>query len=555
MKRILPALLLAALAATAATAGHVRETLDLKAGWNAVYLESTPTNSAPADFFADLPKVDRVACHESSVYHATGQIASDGSEITQKPASFFVWVRGKEADSTLQRMLGGHAYFIHAKAAAKKTFYGVPARPAVSWQSAGDGGFMTILGVSIPSGKTVSSPAYLGEGPLSAESASLPYAVGGTNAAAAEYTPVMAVRGQPQLSGGAAYAFAGDSIADWPGVLDVSVPTLSGAISFPSGTSLQSFSVGNAGTSNRTVRVEYGPSELEGELQPSLMVYLPREGTNAAGWTAFATHDFLLAPGDNRSLVLAVDKTNAPVSNTTNAPATNAPLAALVTVTDLDGGTEMRVRIPVTAERDADDATAFPQGLWYGNVTLVQVDHLSDTNPVPAGGRMELKAMLLVGGKGTNAQVRLLQRIAVAAKDGDDGGTRLWPDTKDVPDGWTARRISTVFPDVATWSVSAAEGGRFGDYAEFDWTVAKDARDNPFRHVWHPDHKEGFDLTNKLTLDWHTESGDSTWEYSPDEVTYGICTWRIGGLLGKGDVLMRGTFALKRILDVSEVEE
>lgn len=546
MKRILPALLLlSALAASPATAGHVRETLSLQPGWNAVYFESTPTNSDAAVFFADLPEVDRAACYESSVYHATEQIASDGSTISQKPAAFFVWVRGQEADSTLRRILGGRSYFIHATAAASKEFYGVPARPAVSWQSTDDGGFVTIVGVSIPQGETVSPQAYVGEGPIEAASAAAPYAVGGTNATAPEFSSMMAFHGRPRLAGGAAYAFAGKTVAEWPGVLDVSVPSLSGEVSFPSGTSLQSFSVANAGTTSRTVRVEYGPSELETEVQPSLMVYIPREGTNAGGWTAFATHDFRLAPGDRRTLVLSVNKTNA-FAGTTNA------LAALVTVSDLDGGSKMRVRLPVTAEPDADDGTAFPHGLWYGNVTLVQVDRLSDAAPVPAGGEMRLDMMLLVDGDGAT---HLLQRIAVAAKDGEDGGTRLWPDMKDVPEGWTARRISAVFPDVATRSVPAAAGDRFGDVVQFDWTVPADARDNPFKHAWHPDHKTGFDLANRLILDWHAEDDTPTWEYSPDEVTCGICTWRIGGLLGTGDVLMRGTFALKRILPVSKVEE
>ena len=65
----------------------------------------------------------------------------------------------------------------------------------------------------------------------------------------------------------------------------------------------------------------------------------------------------------------------------------------------------------------------------------------------------------------------------------------------------------------------------------------------------------GFAVTNRLTLSWHAEDGASTWAYSPDEVTYGICTWTLGGLLGTGDITLRGTFAFKRILPISKVEE
>ena len=54
---------------------------------------------------------------------------------------------------------------------------------------------------------------------------------------------------------------------------------------------------------------------------------------------------------------------------------------------------------------------------------------------------------------------------------------------------------------------------------------------------------------------WRTEGGESTWNYAPEEVTYGICTWTLGGLSGAGEISTRGTFALKRILPVTKMEE
>ena len=534
------------LMAYAAMAGHVSETLTLTNGWNAVYLESTPAAAAPADFFADLPQVERVGCYESSVYGATEQVASDGSTIAQKPVSFYVWVRGEESLSTLQRIMGGRCYFIYSTAPATKTFYGVPACPRVSWQVAEDG-FATIVGVSIPAGETISSGVYFREGPMLPDAIKSPYEGGGTNAAAPEFTKLMAFRGTPTLQSGHAYAFEGNTIADWPGVVKVQAPTLSGTISFGSGTAIQSFTVANAGTTNRTIRVGYGPSELSSEEKPPLKVFIPRVGTNEYGWTAFETHDFDLAPGETRTLALAIDKSGFTADRS---------FAGLVTVSDLSG-TKMRVRVPVTATLDADApySAAYPKGLWYGTIELSQADRLSDGAPVATGGTMKMKAMLLVDSLGA---VHLLQRVAVGtAKEPAEDGTRavkLWPETTSVPSDYSARRFSTMFPDVAHRSLDATSG-TFGNLLQFDWTVAADARDNPFRHAWHPDHGTGFAITNRLTLAWHTEGGESTWAYSPDEVTYGICTWTLGGLLGTGDITLRGTFALKRILSISKVEE
>ncbi len=262
-------LVLAFAAAIVAHAGYISETLTLTNGWNAVYLESTPDTPDPVTFFADLPQVTRVGCYESSVYGATEQITSDGSTIAQKPVSFYVWVRGEETLSTLQRIMGGRCYFIYSTAPATKTFYGVPACPRVSWQVAEDG-FATIVGLSIPVGETVSSGIYFREGPMSSDAIKSPYEGGGTNAAAPEFTKLMAFRGTPTLQGGHAYAFAGNAISDWPGVVKVQAPTLSGTIAFGSGTAIQSFTVANAGTTNRTIRVGYGPSELSSEEKPPL---------------------------------------------------------------------------------------------------------------------------------------------------------------------------------------------------------------------------------------------------------------------------------------------
>ena len=579
-----------ALVSSAASAAHISETISLTSGWNAVYLESTPADSSPEDFFADMPAVQRVGCYESSVYGATEQISSDGTTIAQKPVAFYVWERGKDG-ATLGTLRGGRCYLIYATNAVSKTFYGVPGLPHVSWQVSAEG-FTTIAGISIPKGETVQSLAYFKEGPLGVVAAKQPYSIDGDNPAAQSYTPMMAYRGSPNLAGGMAYAFECEGVAQWPGVVKVSPSNASGDIAFKSETDIQAMSIENAGTTNRTIRVEYVQSELAGETQPPLQVYIPRDDTNAAHWTSFATHDFTLAPGEQRRLAFALEAVAKPSRLRTGqspslpnrlfrtafahlwegrAPsrpgfaiasldrtslASGVTYAALVKVSDLSG-TKMRVRVPVTAALAPESETnaKFPKGLWYGNVTLSQVDRLSDGNAAPAGGTMKMNAIVFVDGDGA---AHLMQRVALgtAEEPGEDGSyeKRLWKETENVPSGYSARRVSVMFPDVAHRSV-AATSGSFGNLLQFDWTVDANARDNPFRHAWHPDHKTGFAVTNRLALSWHAESGESTYAYDPDETTYGIATWTLGGILGTGDVKMRGTFALKRILPISKIEE
>ena len=93
----------------AAFASHISETMTLANGWNAIYLESTPTNALCEDFFAGSP-VERVASYHSDAYSSTRQIADDGTDIAQKPLSYYVWVPGDEASSTMTALVGGHVY-------------------------------------------------------------------------------------------------------------------------------------------------------------------------------------------------------------------------------------------------------------------------------------------------------------------------------------------------------------------------------------------------------------------------------------------------------------
>ena len=124
MNRIVKIAVLFALPGVA-WAAHISETMTLKKGWNAIYLESTPTNAACADFFAGSP-VARVASYHSDAYSSTRQIADDGTEIAQKPISYHVWVPGDETASTMDSLVGGNVYLIYATNGWSKTFLCVP---------------------------------------------------------------------------------------------------------------------------------------------------------------------------------------------------------------------------------------------------------------------------------------------------------------------------------------------------------------------------------------------------------------------------------------------
>ena len=61
---------------------RVTETLVLSEGWNAVYIECTPTNATCEAFFRDTPVIS-AAAFRSGVYSETAQYDESGNEKLQ----------------------------------------------------------------------------------------------------------------------------------------------------------------------------------------------------------------------------------------------------------------------------------------------------------------------------------------------------------------------------------------------------------------------------------------------------------------------------------------
>ena len=164
-----------------------------------------------------------------------------------------------------------------------------------------------------------------------------------------------------------------------------------------------------------------------------------------------------------------------------------------------------------------------------------------------------------------------------------NGVMRLFKNLDNVPqEVESPRRLSTVMMSVDTPVVEAAAETEFGDDAVFSWTVGAKARDNPFRHAWHPEHDgkkadysgdapsgdvfanyaqpikpELWSISNRLDFSWHEQGNRALpvhFPYNADETTSGIVTWEVRGLSAKGPIRSVGTFSLKRVFKAAEVE-
>ena len=550
----------------AAFASHIFETMTLAKGWNAIYLESTPTNAVCEDFFAGAP-VARVASYYSEAYSSTRQLADDGTEITQKPISYHVWIPGDETASTMSALVGGNVYLIYATEAwqTPEPFLGVPSAPRQTWRAtSGDVGFMNLAGVSADTNDYVTAKTYFGEGPFGATSG-VAYQIGGTNTAAPTFMP-MTLGARTKLQGGKAYALTATKDGDWPGVIG-----FSGASSVVFGSDdFASVTLKNFGTTNHTFRVTIVASADVTESVPPLMRKVKDEHGDES-WTnvtAGVSWEVELA-----AEALAVQKFAVKRADMTPGVA----YSAVMQIEDL-GGTQMRVRIPVTVEEKTADEAAFPTGLWAGFIQMETVSSLTNTTPTAAAGTLKMNILVHVPANGTP---QLLQRV-VAGVD-VEGKMRLFKElssAKSVCEN--PRRLSSVMMSVANPIVDASAHTTFGDQLQVAWTVDANARDNPFRHAWHPDHDgktadysgdvvsgddlgnyvnpvkpELWSVTNTLYLSWHKRNiatEDIDFEHNPNETTAGFATWTVGGLLSSGPIYSMGIFYLKRIAEVGEIE-
>jgi len=355
MRKIL--LIAAACAAAAAGAAHIEETMTLAKGWNAIYLESTPTNAVCDDFFAGAP-VARVASYHSDAYSSTRQLADDGTEITQKPLSYTVWVRGDETASTMGALVGGRVYMVYATNAWSKTFYGVPAAPRQTWRNtSADNGFMNLVGVSADPGVSVTVKSYFGEGPFGTASGAA-YQVAGTKTSAPSFLS-LGIGSSPKVQGGKAYALTATKDSDWPGVIGVQ----GDGVVFGADANYASITVRNCGTTNHVFKFSISASADETELVPPLSRRLPRvDAISSPGYTNATEEAWTveLAPDGITEQVFSIDRAQMTAGT---------KYGAILTIEDL-GASKMRVRLPIAVADAPADTVAYPVGLWIGEIAI-----------------------------------------------------------------------------------------------------------------------------------------------------------------------------------------
>lgn len=208
--------------------------------------------------------------------------------------------------------------------------------------------------------------------------------------------------------------------------------------------------------------------------------------------------------------------------------------------------------LPVTYVHESygSDRSAWPYGLWVGEVTLSEVSFVGAQDSIMAEASKPMEIRLILH-HGTNGQIRLLSRVIGVLETNDQGSTyRLYTDEKKLPDvtGREVFRISSLaFGMMPPLNLSGSFLG--AQPATGSWTL--DANDplNPYRHVFNNDLKEAFSISNEVTFTWLDGTNaplltGTAWK--PNGYCSGSYEQRVSGLRHQ-DIRTRGTFQLEWI--------
>lgn len=514
----------------------VTQTFTLHAGWNILFLEVSPSNSAPGVVFANLP-VASVWTRAEPV--STAQFIQDPNEAVFNEAEWLRWTPGQpDFVSTLRAVLGRRVYLLNLSsdpppwqltgAIAVRSLQWIPDRYNLR--------SFPIDPVYPPTFREFfqSSPAHYDRTQDRPRSI---YRLGGDG------KWVLADK-RERMSPGEAYWVYCQGESTFTGPLEFSMDT-GDTLDFGQELDRGTLRFRNATDALRTVTLRQ-----PGTTVPGLFAYQRFNATNAFEWADLPNpFSFDLSRGSSKSVQLAIRRSLMPESRYT----------AVLEVTDGQG---IRYRVPVASEKIS--ASMPYAGLWAGNVTIqavsqphfgllvtnlyVLVDGLStpldapgvivSTNesgaitaatargPVPVYERIErvldpqtptptkseftMRLLIHVDESGRS---RLLKEVVQMWRDGtytnDASGNRVVDNpgayvllTRDdllsqfkgatlregVPVG---RRLSAIGFDFDGHGTNHLElAGAFGPgkFLTGEIQIAADYPLNPFRHKYHPDH-------------------------------------------------------------------
>ena len=552
---------------------HSTQTISFSPGWTAVYAEVSPTGTLDS-VFADWP-TDSIGFYDPATLLSTAQFSSSGETQGLTMAPFATWRRGYPEASNASRLSAGTVLVFASTNKTSVVLVGEPAAPRLRWHVSGTNDVYNYVGFSLKSGVEISPSDYLdGFGGASIANRTF-YKIFGPKPQAPRLVKISATS---KVSDGAVLAMSSDIVSDWSGVLNVSPMN---GLDFGTDGVKRTLAIRNDGTNGRTVRVALADdaANIQDITLPYTALYVrdPAEitATNAS-WTACTNAvmaEKFVPAGKTWELQVGLDRT------VMRDEIYGRTFGLILRITDEDGGSKMRVAVPLQGATSGGTASAraWPGGLWVGDVALNMIKGPDDAAASETGGTLKLRLPIHVD---ANGKIRLLQRVVAAGDIGSDGywDYRLYAGSATPPaTAQNVFRVSAVCLPTEIPVVEAKESNLASGKAKFSFTVAGDGATSLLRHPYHPQHDglrwdfktaapSGDDWQNykydvkpetfsvkcdiAVTLDF--DGGEAAW--NPDDEVNGTCTWSLEGLRHEGAIVVSGPMTIKRISPKPEIE-
>ena len=506
----------------------VQQNLVLKYGWNAVYVEVAPTLS-PDAVFAHWP-VKSVGFYDPASFLATRQFSQTWDSQGLPINAIAMWHRDYPEISQVKSIPAGTVCLVCSTNTEDTAvaLVGVPAAPRITWHITNTNEVYNFIGFSLQEGETVNPGDYLSgfDGNLLKGGF---FKLSGRNPDKAP--SITEVYSSKTVSDGDVLLVASDVQSDWSGVLHVSPMT---GLDFGSDSSKATLTVRNDGEGERTVAVALETSASYGDPElPRAAIHIRDAAvalTNAA-WAALGPSGApvatkRLAAGETWNLEFGIER------SLFDTGVKGRSFGALLRVTDEDGGSKMRVNVPLVGETSGGTAAnrTWPGGLWVADDGTYTYHLYAGTAAIPTTARQVMRI----------SAVCLPTEIPVVEAAGSVG------------------------------SLSQPGG------IVFAFTVAGDGATSLLRHPLHPRHDglqwdfktpapsgdlfsnykgdvkpETFSVQNEISFALDLNGGEAAW--NPEETKSGRVTWKLTNLMWQGPIALVGDMSIKRVSPQTEI--
>lgn len=531
--RLVSAGILVLLMGRSVLAQSMQQSFELKAGWNAVYVEVDPDPSNLDDLFAGT-EVRSVWVRDDSVNGKSGQACADGTDcVPSTETGWRVWFppdTPQRVISSLRTLRGGRVVLIDSALAQTWSIRGKPDSAVTRWRAGFDlNGFHVVDQAD----QTPSFGSYLEASPAHEDTVVFRVDPDGSFSRVEDVDSTKIVPGQ-----GYWVKTARNTIYDGP--IRIDDQSLRGA-EFQPGTAEHFIEIENLSGSGQSVTltdtVESNSSGSDTAVSPvkvPLKWYDFADGS-APKWQTLDNVTVALksrgTPGSVSTIRIGVDRTTL----ATGAGAEDRTYDGLLKVTDDSGYCRW---IPVKA-RGGD-----PDGLWVGDVTVNQVLSLTgeDTEPTPTASDFVFRIII----HKRPAEFRLLREAVLVYREAQGDYVLVTPSCFGLLEG--RGPLPRVSSDNFAFDGDLLMTGDFASSLQATISMAATDSLNPFVHPFNPIHTEGFAVTRTITLQFDADGGgDPEWGISRLAGTYGETVMG----LHRNVIEAKGRFELRRVSSIA----